>query len=161
MRRGEYAAWEPAWLDQNERTTIYTAARIPGGVQVNSYMYLRSRTRDGTRVLITEDDNGVPQRTVCEVVCFAELWQCNQDGSMRSARFAIVKRFKTHVRTDQPELAKEQFEAVASELADDWSAVPLECVTEALNCCFVQRGDVLWAMFVPVMSRSNQQLFAL
>ena len=179
MEAAVWEDWAAAWVDQAERATLYSAVTLPGGTQVNSYRYLKSRTRDGTRVWVrfpgVERSASVEEQRACEVVVFVEVWQGSVMGlesstpagmfssssSGRLARFAVVHQYNTVVRTDQPQLARQLLEAKAGDYLPGLHVVPLSQIVAALHAHFSVREGVEWIQFPVAGGRSSQQVFGL
>jgi hypothetical protein len=71
-----------------------------------------------------------------------------------SELFAVVRRYNTVVRTDQPELAEALLEAKVRDYAPDLYVIALAEIVSALNACLVIREDEEWLMFTPHVSMS-------
>ena len=173
-RQGTWPAWEEVWAEQRHFTHVHDLAYIPGNTRVMSCEYARSRTRNGTRVqVLFPDSSGIMQPHACEVEQFIELEHSTPAANSRSAAagntsaaglqqgagayselFAIVRRFNTVVRTDQPELAEVMLEAKWDDYAPDLFVIPLSDIVCALNACLVARETEKWLMFVPHQSMS-------
>jgi hypothetical protein len=183
--RGIWPAWQSVWGDQQHQTLVYALAYIPGNTRVMSLEYGRSRSRNGTRVQVMfPDSDGEMQPNACEVLQFIELQPkrslaaaqgssssssssatlAGQHGGSHAEQFAIVRRFNTVVRRDQPELARELMEAKVGDYELLGSEpqlqkpklyiVALSDIVCALNACEVQREGVNWLQFPPHQSMS-------
>jgi hypothetical protein len=93
---------------------------------------------------------------VCEVQFFLELTSVT---GQPCEMFAVVKRYNTVVRRDQPELGDVLLEARLQDFQSGICVVPLAEVSMALHACLVSRGGAQWLMFTPATSRSSQQVF--
>lgn len=167
MAEGNWYAWQGAWGSQQQRSLVYQKARLPGGMLVTSRAYTRSRSRNGTRVVIDfADTQGVVQESVCEVVIFVEMrpaWATAPAPSSSSVptKFAVVQRYNTVVKEDQPELAQRQLMAKAGDFMEGFYAVLLERLRYSLSACIVRFGQVGWYLFSPVTTKSSQGVFGL
>jgi hypothetical protein len=159
QQRGLWTAWESVWDEQQYRTRVYQLAYIPGNTRVMSHEYNRSRTRNGTRVQVDfSDDSGAMQRYACEVLRFLELQppagQAQDGGPTAAVMLALVLRYNTVVRTDQPQLAEFMLEAKVDDLEEQPFVIWLEDIKCALNACEVVRDGVHWLQFPPHFSMS-------
>lgn len=172
-------SWATVWALQPQLASVFNSAIPPGGMQVNSVQYLRSRTRNGSRVLVyyaTSGDNLRPY--AAEVQRFIKLRQpaagCSSSnidgggsaaggssGDEQFAMFAAVKCYNTKTPRDEPDLAELLLEARADEFLQQgrlW-AVPLDLIHCPLHTNERTTGGVRWLMMVPVSNRSKRAGF--
>jgi hypothetical protein len=173
QRQGVWPAWESVWHNQVYFTLAHDLAYLPGKTRVMSLLYQRSKTRNGTRVQVQlPNSSGVMQSHACEVHQFIELQHrpaagnstspatantsaAGQQGAgTGSVLLAVVQRWNTVVRTDQPELANEMLEARLQDMAPELNVIALSEIVCALNACQVIREGQAWLMFTPHSSRS-------
>lgn len=173
QRQGVWPAWEGVWHNQVYFTLVHDLAYLPGNTRVMSLQYQRSKTRNGTRVQVQlPNSSGVMQPHACEVRQFIELQHRPAAGNSTSSAtantsaagqqglgtgsvlLAVVQRWNTVVRTDQPELAKAMLEARLQDMAPELHVIALSEIVCALNACEVTREGQAWLMFTPHSSRS-------
>lgn len=176
-------SWAGVWELQPQLASVYSAAILPGGMQVNSVQYLRSRTRNGSRVLVyfaTSGDNLRPY--AAEVQCFIQLRQPADDsngaadadggsssngdvggGGDRIAPFAMVKCYNTKTPRVEPDLAELLLEARAGDFLQQgrlW-ALPLHLIHCPLHTNEWVADGVKWMMMVPVNNQSKRAGFVI
>jgi hypothetical protein len=139
------AAWESGWGLQQQWATVFTAAMLPGGSQVTSRRYLRSRSRDGTRVLVFfETSTGAHEPAACEVECWLQLQQpaAADEGVVVAESFAMLRVWKT-TRLEDPDLTDMLLAAKPGAFERDGGlfAVPLDLVSAPLHACRVDWHD--------------------
>lgn len=153
-----WSVWQSCWADQQYRTRVYQLADIPGNTRVMTREYKRSRTRNGTRVQVQlPNSSGVLQPYACEVLLFLELQlkqhaasvggspnssatvtaaiaaAGGQHDNMQAVLLAVLRRFNTVVRTDQPELADMMLEA----MVDDFDPQPYVVAVSDIVCALM------------------------
>lgn len=138
--------------------------------------YKRSRTRNGTRVQVQlPNSSGEMQPYACEVMLFLELQPKphaaslgdssnssvaaaaagGQHDNTQAVLLAVLRRFNTVVRTDQPELADMMLEAKVDDFDPQPYVVAVSDIVCALHVCEVNREGVHWLQFPPHQSMST------
>jgi hypothetical protein len=172
--------WAAAWELQPHLASLHTTAVLPSGQVVTSAAYGRSRSRNGSRILMAfETRSGQQSYTAAEVQYFVCVRQTapaggvedsgaapsNADNPAAAAEIcmAVILCFKTRQPRDEPDLATIMLEAKEGDWERDSAgslllrAVPIDLIICPLHT-HVRRpaaGQTLLS-FVPVMGRSRR-----